>query len=362
MSLAEIIKQKIEDNGPISFHDYMEMSLYYPELGYYTSAGNKIGTDGDYYTSPWLTPLFGTLIGKQLEQMWGLLDEKAFTIVEYGAGTGHLCHDILDHLKNNEKLYQDLNYCIIEKSPVMQKKEKTLLHEKVSWYDSIRDIPDIRGCVLSNELVDNFPVHLVVMQEELMEVFVDYKDHFIEFLRPAGEILKEYLSELNVILPKGYRTEINLKATEWIKEIAVSLKKGFIITIDYGYTSPVLYNEFRSAGTLLCYYKHRINEALYENIGEQDITSHVNFSALCHWGLKNGLECAGLTKQANFLLALWFNDYLKDQNVRGADLMNLVKKEAFLKHTLLVDMGSKFKVLIQKKGLGRQEILGLRYS
>ena len=105
MSLAEIIKQRIEEDGPISFHDYMEMCLYYPALGYYTSERNKIGTDGDYYTSPWLGPLFGALIGKQLEQMWALLGEKAFTIVEYGAGSGHLCHDVLKHLKKKTKGY-----------------------------------------------------------------------------------------------------------------------------------------------------------------------------------------------------------------------------------------------------------------
>ena len=364
MLLSEIIKQKIRDGGPISFHDYMEMCLYYPELGYYTSAVTRIGTDGDYYTSPSLSPLFGTKIGIQLEQMWSLSDEKPFTIVEYGAGTGDLCHDILGYLKNNEKLYKGLSYCIIEKSPAMQQRSTAHLEEKVRWYNSIREIPEkISGCVLSNELVDNFPVHRVVMQEELMEVFVDYQDgDFVELLQPARQILKDYLSELHVILPEGYQTEINLRATEWIKEIAMSLNKGFVITIDYGYPSSILYNEFRSSGTLLCYHKHKINDTPYKEPGHQDITSHVNFSALCHWGLKNGLECCGLTKQANFLLALGFGDYCRNEHTSHPDLVNLVKKEAFVKHTLLVDMGSKFKVLIQKKGRISHQLLGLRYS
>src|SRR5688572_14846279 len=165
-SLSEIIIQKIKNEGPVSFHDFMEMALYYPELGYYMSAQNKIGTNGDYYTSSNLTPVFGAMIGRQIEEMWSLLEEKAFTVVEYGAGTGFLCHDILDHLKNNEKSYNQLTYCIIEKSPVMREKEKAHLNEKVIWYNSIRDIPEINGCILSNELLDNFSVHQVVMEDE----------------------------------------------------------------------------------------------------------------------------------------------------------------------------------------------------
>lgn len=362
MLLSEIIIHKIKNEGPVSFRDFMDMCLYYPELGYYTSPGNKIGTDGDYYTSSSLTPMFGAMIGKQLEQMWEILNKEPFTVVEYGAGTGHLCHDILDYLKNNEALYKNLNYCIIEKSPIMRQKEKMHLHEKVSWFNSISEIPEIIGCILSNELIDNFPVHQVVMEDELMEVFVDYIDHFTELLKPASEPLVNYFAELNVILPKGFRTEINLNATAWIKEIAESLKKGFIITIDYGYSTAGMYSDSRRRGTLMCYNQHKTNETPYKNIGDQDITSHVNFSALCHWGYKNGLECCGLTNQASFLLALGFKDNQSKENGKAKDLINQIQTESFLTHTLLVDMGTKFKVLIQKKGVGKQELLGLRFS
>jgi SAM-dependent MidA family methyltransferase len=361
MQLAEIIKQRIEKEGPISFHDFMEMSLYYPELGYYTSAPDKIGSNGDYYTSPNLTPVFGAMIGHQLEEMWSSLGEKEFTIVEYGAGTGSLCHSILDFLKNNPKLYHQLNYCIIEKSPVMREKEKAHLHEKVSWYNSIQEIPEITGCILSNELVDNFSVHQVVMEDELMEVFVDYQNGFVEILKPAGEELIDYLAELKVMLPKGFRTEINLEATDWIKEIGTSLKKGYVITIDYGYPSSELYREYRSSGTLICYNRHKVNDHPYADVGRQDITSHVNFSALNHWGLKSGLEYCGFTEQGHFLLALGFRDYLKKTEIPGEDYLNY-KKEVFLTRTLLMDMGSKFKVLIQHKGMTKPELLGLKFS
>lgn len=362
MQLSEIIIGKIGSEGPVSFHDFMEMALYYPELGYYTSTKDKIGTKGDFYTSSNLSSVFGAMIGRQLEEMWEILGREDFTIVEYGAGTGALCHDILNYLKNNRELYDKLNYCIIEKSPVMRAKEKTHLHEKVSWYDSVQDIPEFTGCILSNELLDNLAVHQIVMEDELMEVFVDYKNDFIELLRPAKKELKDYFTELNVLLPKGFRTEINIEAIEWIKEIAVSLKKGYVITIDYGFHSSELYQDYRRTGTLVCYNNHSVNDNPYNYIGEQDITTHVNFSALIHWGSKYGLEYCGFTDQGHFLLGLGFKEYLKKMlQEPGPDYMNF-KKELFLTRTLLVDMGRKFKVLIQGKGIPKHKLLGLMLS
>jgi SAM-dependent MidA family methyltransferase len=362
MSLSEIITERIRKDGPISFRDFMEMALYYPGAGYYTSAGDKIGKHGDFYTSPYFTSIFGEMLGRQLEEMWQVLGKKEFTVVEYGAGTGSLCRDILNQLKNNEELYDKLHYCIIEKSPVMREKEKTILREKVSWYDTIQDIPAITGCILSNEVVDNFSVHQVVMEEELMEVFVGYDNGFVELLKPASKELKDYLAQLNVRLPNGFRTEINLQAIDWIKEIAAALKKGFVLTIDYGYPSSELYSGDRSSGTLVCFNKHHTNYLPYSNIGEQDITAHVNFSALCHWGFQNGLESCGFTDQAHFLRALGLVNHLKEMEERGKFNQASDQEKAFLIQTFLMDMGSKFKVLIQHKGVQRPMLSGLMFS
>src|ERR1043165_2184696 len=159
MSLLEIIKDRIKKEGPISFHDFMEMCLYYPEVGYYTSANHTIGSNGDYYTSSNVTSGFGAVIARQLKEMWEHLDKREFTVVEFGAGTGGLCRDILDYLKNDHEFYDMLTYCIIEKSPAMQSKEKTILREKVRWLNSINDADGITGCILSNEVIDNFSVH-----------------------------------------------------------------------------------------------------------------------------------------------------------------------------------------------------------
>src|SRR5690606_16231762 len=164
---------------------------------------------------------------------------------------------------------------MIEKSPVMRERQQAHLPAKVSWYDSIREIPDITGCILSNELVDNFAVHQVVMEDELKEVFVDYESGFIERLKPAGSSLINYPDELDVHLAPGFRTEVNLQATQWIKQIALSLKAGYVLTVDYGYTSYELYRECRRRGTIMCYSKHEVNDNPYQNLGQQDITSHV---------------------------------------------------------------------------------------
>ena len=290
MVLSEIIKQRIQNEGPISFHDFMEMALYYPALGYYNTPRNIIGRKGDFYTSPDLTPAFGAMIARQIEEMWHFTGKENFTIVEFGAGTGVLCHDILDYLKKNDNLFGGLSYCIIEKGTVMKQRQQSHLHEKLRWLNSINELPPFTGCVISNELLDNFSVHQVIMEEELMEIFVGYRDGFVEELRPANTFLKEYLTELNVSLPNGFRTEINTQSCEWLKEIAAAIKKGYVITVDYGGTSEELYSERRKRGTVVCYNNHQVNDEPYQNIGSQDITAHVNFSALSHWGAKNGLE------------------------------------------------------------------------
>ncbi|HLG38084.1 MAG TPA: SAM-dependent methyltransferase [Chitinophagaceae bacterium] len=337
------------------------MCLYYPGEGYYTSPKEKIGKNGDFYTSANVSGLFGAMIGRQLEEMWNLTGGKEFIVVEYGAGTGMLCHDILDYLKGNRKFYSRLTYCIIEKSPVMREKEKSLLQEKVCWCNSIHELPAFTGCVLSNEVVDNFSVHRVMMRDVLMEIFVDYKEEgFTEVMKPATKELATYFAELNVVLPEDFCTEINLEAIEWIKEIGNCLKKGYVLTIDYGFPSSKLYHPRRCNGTLLCYHKHTLNDQLYKNIGEQDITSHINFSALSHWGYKNDLIPVGFTSQASFLVNLGWQDYLNKTLLQHGDNYQKLRQYSFLKYTLLLDMGQKFNVFIQGKSIPGTKLKGVK--
>jgi SAM-dependent MidA family methyltransferase len=299
------------------------------------------------------------MIAKQLKQMWEIIGSGTFTIVEFGAGNGWLCHDILDYFKHHSEVYDKLDYCIIEKSDVMRTRQQQLLVEKVTWHDGLGELDRIKGCILSNELLDNFAVHLVEMGSELMEVFVGYADDFIEVKEPAGAALKQYLDELNIDLPQGFRAEINLDALPWLKELSNCLEDGYVLTIDYGGQSADLYTSRRSRGTLLCYNNHTINEEPYKNLGLQDITSHVNFSALMHYGSQYGLQTCGYTEQAHFLLSLGFKEWLRNSLDKGGDLLRMVQKEAFVSNRLLVDMGSKFKVLIQRKGACRDALDGL---
>ena len=359
MDLSEIIQLKIRSDGPVSFHDFMEMALYYPSLGYYNSGKNKIGKEGDFYTSPIVSSLFGELIGKQIEEMWTVLDKKPFTIVEYGAGTGSLCNDILCYLKNNPTLYEQLSYCIIEKGEALRKKQQSHLPEKVSWHNSIREIAPVNGCVLSNELLDNFSVHRVKMEKELMEIYVDYDNDFLEILRPASPLLKNYLNEQNIELPSGYVTEINLEAIEWIKEISENLEKGFVLTIDYGYAAEEFYSPKRNSGTIVCYKNHQVNTSFYTDIGSQDITAHVNFSALSHWGKKAGLERSGFTTQANFLRSLGLMNYLRNFELRDPENNRAAIWQI---QKLLMDMGTKFKVLIQQRNVKNLMLTGIQFG
>jgi SAM-dependent MidA family methyltransferase len=360
MQLSEIIMQKIVQSGPISFHDFMSMALYHPGLGYYTSAKNRIGAAGDYYTSPCVSAAFGALIGKQIEEMWYLSGQESFTIVEYGGGSGTLCKDVLNYIQNNTKMYDGLRYYIVEQNN--RSEQCPIPHQNVVWCNTAKDIIIDNGCILSNELLDNFPVHQVVMVDELMEVFVDYDNGFTEVLKPASDDLKNYLKELGVCLSQGFRTEINLHAVRWMEEIGRILKKGFVITIDYGFHSEELYHERRKAGTVLCYHKHRINDSPYLNIGEQDITAHVNFSALGLWGNKYGLDYSGFTDQAHFLRSLNIAAYFRELELSGKYSLDEMINGFQVIHTLLVSMGSKLKILIQQKGVPKAELSAFKLS
>jgi SAM-dependent MidA family methyltransferase len=357
-ALTEIILRKIRDHGPLSFHDFMEIALYHPQLGYYTSERNKIGLDGDFNTSAEYTSLFGKIIAVQLIEMWTILGKKEFTIVEFGAGTGLLCHDILNHLKGHQRMYDGLNYYIIEKSIAMRAKEKIILNEKVTWLNSINDLKEISGCILSNELLDNFSVHRIKMENELQEIFVDYQNGFLEIEQPANKILNDYFSFTGMQISKGAYGEINLEAAEWIKDVARILRSGFVLTIDYGYTSLEMENSISRTDTLACYSRHLKSKNIFINIGEQDITADVNFSALHRFGLLNGLQSCGITGQFYFIHSLGIVNLLREEEQHVAQLREPIDR-IMLRSAFLTDVRNRFKVMIQQKGIPSTVLTGL---
>jgi len=353
-TLEQVIINKISKEGMISCRDFMQMALYHPALGYYTLY-DRTGITGDYYTSPEVSNLFGYALGKQVEEMYGLLQCDSFAIVEYGAGQGALCRDILHYLENNTGIYNNVQYYIIEKNYSRRQQ----FHEKVIYVENIHEINGFCGCVVSNELIDNFPVHVVEMKKELMEVFVQYNNGFSEVLMPASQSIKDYLQQHNITLPEDYRTEINLDARDWIREIAASMQKGFVITIDYGYTAEELYSAQRSTGTLTCYHSHTKNYAPYSRIGMQDITAHVNFSALYVWGKAYGLDCTGFCNQYYFLHALGITGILQKMQMNN---MHKSRSLLFQANQLLYEMGNKFKVLIMHKGTNAAGVTGMMFG
>jgi len=222
--LEQKIIGKIKKNGPITFETFMDIVLYEPGLGYYASDKTEIGRAGDFYTSQHLHPAFGAMIGKQIEEMWEIMGSPAyFYAVEPGAGAGLMCKDVLDYLHSRE-VFSSLKYVMIEPSPFMQHKQKKLLEgylDKVKWVPSLKELSNIKGCVLSNELLDAFPVHLIEMENELKEIYVTADNDDIKEIKGAlcADTISYYLKEFSIELTKGYRTEINLRIKDWLNTV-----------------------------------------------------------------------------------------------------------------------------------------------
>ncbi|MBI4688491.1 MAG: SAM-dependent methyltransferase [Nitrospirae bacterium] len=337
----------------MNFEAFMETALYHPEHGYYTSISN-IGKKGDFYTSPHLHPIFGAMLSRQLQEMWRELGTPpAFHIVEMGAGMGYLAKDILGYLKGQAKDFFDcIQYTIVEISPALKAEQQRLLKEfndKTCWVSGMKELSVVSGCFLTNELLDAFPVKMVEMDDELMEVYVTVDNGELKELKlPCSKEVKEYFKEFSIALPKGFRTEVNLKVHKWIRDVSERLKEGFLLTIDYGYSTADYYSEERNKGSLLCYYKHRINEDPYQNIGIQDITAHVNFSSLKRWGEDAGLKAIGFCSQGTFLVSLGIDEVIAELYEDSAQYASEIAK---IKGLIIPGgIGETHKVMCQYKG------------
>lgn len=372
-TLRRFISSQIEQKGPIPFSQFMEWCLYHPEYGYYQSERTKIGKEGDYYTSPCVHPLFGQLIAKQLLQMAERIGEKTFDVVEMGGGKGFLCQDILDWAKKHSPVfYHRLQYHLLETAPSFLKEQKERLREqegegKVFWMDP-EEFEEgkvhMEGCFLSNELIDAFPVHqIVVDHHQLKEVYVIHRNgQFQEqFEKPSDPGILNYFNSMGITLQEGQRAEVNLKALDWMEKVGRCLNKGFVLTIDYGYLAEELYAPQRHNGTLSCYYQHRTSGNPYEQLGEQDITSHVNFTSLINKGEEVGLRVTGLVPQYQFLIGLGF---LEEMESLGREMSEIdaLRLRLSLKHLIEpeVGMGEIFKVLVQHKEMDKPLLDGLR--
>lgn len=367
--LATELHERIAATGGLPFAEFMAACLYHPQFGYYMTPRQRIGKAGDFFTSTSVHAVFGRLIARQLAQMAQLLGGETFQVVEQGAGEGHLALDILDALAvEAPDLYARLTYTLVEIGPASRDRQARTLAAhaaRVAWCTA--DVWRIdSGCFLSNELVDAFPVHVVEKQAgELREVYVvtGSDGHFTEELRaPSTPRLAEHFRWLGIAPIEGNRAEANLAAPVWMRQVGERIDRGFAITIDYGYPAAELYGLHRRTGTLLCYRQHQADDNPYAAVGEKDITTHVDFTALRLAGTEAGLATLWFGEQYRFLLGLGFFEELLRLQEQCTDEREARALRLTLKNLILPEqgMGETFKILVQGKGVGAPELLCAR--
>jgi SAM-dependent MidA family methyltransferase len=300
--------------GWLPFARFMEIALYAPGLGYYSAGARKLGSGGDFITAPELSPLFGHTLARQIRD---LIEPGCDAVLEIGAGSGALAATLLDELERLQALPQQ--YLILELSADLRERSRDTiaarvphLMERVAWLNRLP--PSFAGVALGNEVLDAMPVHLVQTRSEGDELRIDEigvtaaGDGFAYSPRPAqGELLGAARA---LKLPAGYRTEIGLDAQAFIRSLAQVMERGVALFIDYGFPAREYYHAERREGTLMCHYRHRAHDDPFFLPGLQDITSHVDFSAVARSARESGMAIAGYTGQAQFLVNCGITDVL----------------------------------------------------
>jgi SAM-dependent MidA family methyltransferase len=360
--LCELVQKKIiASGGWINFADFMQMALYTPALGYYSGElpkfGNASNGGGDFVTAPQLTPLFAQSLAKQVAQVLSLTQGD---VLELGAGTGELAADLLLALAHLEQLPNQ--YAILEVSSHLRsiqqenlkQKLPIALFEKVIWLDTLPT--NFVGMILGNEVLDAIPVHLLVKKEgKLFERGVGFDHDFKWQDYPLqNNALSKQLEAVQ--LPDDYVTEVCPAASGLIRSLASALQTGVILMIDYGFSASEYYHPQRNEGTLMCHYQHYAHSNPFINLGLQDITAHVNFTAIAAAGLAQGLSLHGYCNQAQFLI-----------NCGILDLLSLISPEhietympmstAVQKLLSPAEMGDLFKVISFTKNLAENDDL-----
>lgn len=342
--LIEFIAAEIARSGPVSFRWFMEQALYHPQYGYYSCGKARVGREGDFFTNVSVGPLFGRLMASQFIEMWEALGRpQPFCILEQGANRGDFAADVLEELEKTE-LFPGLVYRIVEPFDPLQEHQMEKLRtwgEKVQWHKSLEELEPFCGIHFSNELLDAMPVHLAhfylgVWNERL----VDWRgDHEFFFLDVPTEF-----PELPVIRDEDYQTEVNRDVLTWVDQVASKIKRGFILAIDYGHPREEFFSPYRGGGTLTCYSKHTKIDNPLINIGECDITAHVEFTSVIERAKAGGMSLCGFTDQQRYLVAL-AKPYLMEM---GADPKALLGFRTLMHPSM---MGGAFKVLALQKGV-----------
>ena len=352
--LAEVIADRIESrSGVIGFDEYMHMALYEPGLGYYTSTTPKFGAQGDFVTAPEISPLFGYCIARQAADV--IAQGCGPRVLEFGAGSGKLCAQILNALPALEA-YQilDLGTELRQRQQAQLQQELSAeLFHKIEWLSSLPQ--DFDGIVLANEVLDAMPVHILSKQGDWRECGVGYDGqrfswHYFVPEVPVMDAIRKIESHLGDFAD-GYSCELNLNYRPWFRALAEVCQRALVVIIDYGYEQDQYYHPTRMHGTLTCHYRHRVHGDPLVYPGLQDITAFVDFDACADAAEENGFELSGLVNQGPFLIA----NGLLEESQRLADesdtraRMSISRQVGTL--TLPQEMGEKFKVLAMQKNI-----------
>lgn len=359
------IRDEILDRGPITFARFMELALYDPELGYYRAAQARPGRAGDFLTAPETHPIFGRVLAGVLDEMWRLLDRPdPFVLREYGAGSGTLALAILHGLRaDGSALLEALRYEPIEIGERRRAELAAGLAE-AGFADRLAIDPpapetgpgpgrqaDRRrtGCVIANEFLDALPVHRFEWRAgQLRELYVDWRDgRFVDHPGPPSTpALAERLAAEGIVPVDGQRGEICLALDGWVAEAAGALERGFVLVIDYGHPASELYGPARRDGTLRAYVRHRVGADPYARVGRQDLTAHVDLTALLRAAARSGLTELGLTTQAEFLVGAGIGERLEAiRNDPATTLADYLELRASLMRLLDPAATGRFRVI-----------------
>jgi SAM-dependent MidA family methyltransferase len=357
--MARLRREAAADGGWLSFARFMDIVLYTPMAGYYAGSQRKFGADGDFVTAPEMTPLFGQALAAQIAELLDRCGSGA-RIIEAGGGSGRLAADLLLALNAGGRAPDE--YALLEVSSDLAARQKTLLQEvlpptlsrRVRWLSTLPE--RFIGVVLGNELLDAMPVHLVRwtsggIRERGLTVRADGGFDWKE--RPArGRLLARAEALASRIAPAdGYLSEISLAGPAWVRSFAERLECGALLLVDYGFPEHEYYHPQRDGGTLMCHQRHRAHADPLVQVGAQDITAHVDFSAIAETAHEAGLKLAGYTSQAAFLMNCGILDKLGEAD--AGNLNGVRARSAVQKLLSPAEMGELFKVIALTKGIDR---------
>jgi SAM-dependent MidA family methyltransferase len=354
-ALYDLLRDRIRANGPISFAEFYETALYHPRLGYYfTSDPTR-----DFQSSPNVHAVFGAAIARRLAAFWrDLGSPPRFDVFEAGASTGRLAADVLRYLRSAEpQLYGATRYVMQDVTLTAEPAVDHLLDlgiapEKVEVAASLPVTPQIEGCILSNELLDALPFHRVRCRDgTLYELLVGFEaGTFVDVEAPPRPDITAYFDALGALPGEGCDAEVNLVASAWMTRAATALRRGYVLTLDYGYEGADLYAPWRKRGTLLTFYRHTSGDDLYARVGRQDITASVDFTSVMRAGEAAGLHTVEFTTQSEFLAGLGVGEALAEPPAPDQLESYTALRRAVIELTDPAGLG-RIHVLVQSKGV-----------